>query len=607
MKIAFGYNAWDEKAIEYHERFVACGKKIGIDVFSVIVTPDPPRARLQFKELDRKVLLKNRKISKFRDSIIEKIKDADVFWLFNGANFHPAWFSLLPDKQLKVLGFHDDPESSATIALPVAPYFDVCLLSNISAIPYYQGHARRIAEWLPLFISEDAPILVDKDFSAADRPYGLVFCGERQSPWRRNRFDFLQKNFPDGQFWGKGWPNGFAQDLGALYRKAKIGINIHNSTGPINVRLNELPAHGVMQICDNKCRLGHIYQLGNEVVGFDYIDEAVDLLRYYLDPAHDDERAQIALNGYQRYMKDYTMEKIWTQAMEKFSRWHAEKEAGAIVTPKYHRKSLYDVIKPIAKNFILPSFRMLKENFNKYKHEKEYGIPLHPIEDIESQNCISLSLHEKMIPTFVTNPELGPLNMQVRDEIKEECGFFEYPNMVALNWAVAGLVGEAKRILEIGSGTGVFAFEAAQDPGRTILALEEESGARNWAIKHRSLPNITYAAKSLDSFKSEFDLIVSIDVIEHIANYQDMLKECVRLAPKAIFTTPNRLRNSPVLLQPSYSQHVQEWGPEGFYYMLRAYYKNVYLLSMPDCYIPLTKPINGNSRMSPLIAVCDNS
>ena len=94
LKKAFGYNAWDEKAIEYHERFVACGKKIGIDVFSVIVTPDPPRARLQFKELDRKVLLKNRKISKFRDSIIEKIKDADVFWLFNGANFHPAWFSL---------------------------------------------------------------------------------------------------------------------------------------------------------------------------------------------------------------------------------------------------------------------------------------------------------------------------------------------------------------------------------------------------------------------------------------------------------------------------------------------------------------------------------
>ena len=70
-----------------------------------------------------------------------------------------------------------------------------------------------------------------------------------------------------------------------------------------------------MQICDNKCRLGHIFQLDKEIIGYDYIDEAVDKIKYYLDKEHEQERFEIAWNGYQRYLSDYTPEKIWQKIL----------------------------------------------------------------------------------------------------------------------------------------------------------------------------------------------------------------------------------------------------------------------------------------------------
>jgi hypothetical protein len=88
-----------------------------------------------------------------------------------------------------------------------------------------------------------------------------------------------------------------------LLQKTKIGVNIHNSTGPINFRAFYLPANGVLQICDNKSHLGKMFELGKEVAGYDDIDEAIELCRYYL--AHDAERREIAAAGFERAVRDY--------------------------------------------------------------------------------------------------------------------------------------------------------------------------------------------------------------------------------------------------------------------------------------------------------------
>lgn len=605
LKIAFAYNAWDSSAMKYHDRIVEQGRVAGFDVYPVVATPNAPSPRLSWNELDKKVALRDRTISKYRDKLIEQIAEADVFWLFNGANFHPSWLSLLPQQQLKVYSCHDDPESSSNLSLPVSPYFDVCLVGNIAAIPMYQGYTRRPTKWLPLFADIDQPLLLDEaTFFTQKRSNDLVFLGERESNWRNDRLRVLEQQFPDGKFYGHGWANGFHKDKKELYQSAKIGINIHNSTGPINLRTYELPACGAMQICDNKCRYGHIFDLNRQGVGYDTIDEAVELIKYYLDPAHTQERLEIAWNGYQRYQSDYTADSIWSRAYSYFESWYSEKQSGKLQAPSFEQglTSRYESLLPVLRDGFDGSSRA----FSAAKRlAKSFVATSSHIIQLDHQNSIPLSFRDRLRAPLEKQEEMGAINFEYREDTIKECGFFEYPNMVALNWTVASLVQDAKNILEVGSGTGAFAFEAAQDPSRTLLCLEDNEGARNWAITNRSRVNITYASKKLSSLDTTFDLMVSVDVIEHIEDYQSFLTQFKRLARRVIITTPNRMRENPPRLKPSYEQHVQEWSAGEFYYMLRQFWDSVYLLAMPDPYVPLAVPIDINSDLTPLIAICE--
>lgn len=92
-----------------------------------------------------------------------------------------------------------------------------------------------------------------------------------------------------------------------LYQRSKIGFNVHNR-GDYTVgsyRLFELPANGVMQISDGGPYLNEFFEVGREIERYGELDELIDKVRYYL--AHDDERREIALNGYRRAMRDHRM------------------------------------------------------------------------------------------------------------------------------------------------------------------------------------------------------------------------------------------------------------------------------------------------------------
>lgn len=58
-----------------------------------------------------------------------QLEDRDVLVLYNGANLHPEFISLLPNV-MKVYTF-GDPESVPILAQPIAPAFDVHLLRFI--------------------------------------------------------------------------------------------------------------------------------------------------------------------------------------------------------------------------------------------------------------------------------------------------------------------------------------------------------------------------------------------------------------------------------------------------------------------------------------------
>lgn len=83
--------------------------------------------------------------------------------------------------------------------------------------------------------------------------------------------------------------------------------NSYFETG--NARMYEIPAHGMMMICDKGGANAHtsIFKDGTEAVYYDSIEEAIEIMDYYIE--HDGERLQIAKCGYERFWRDYEWEK----------------------------------------------------------------------------------------------------------------------------------------------------------------------------------------------------------------------------------------------------------------------------------------------------------
>lgn len=205
------------------------------------------------------------------------------------------------------------------------------------------------------------------------------------------------------------------------------------------------------------------------------------------------------------------------------------------------------------------------------------------------------------------NPEVGAVNMRDKLERQARGEPFEWPDIVALNRTVATMIGDARRIGELGSGTGAFAWEASANPGVHLTCSELDTEAHEWALGHRPRPNIRYLNGPLTFEHGPFDLLVAIEVIEHVADYQAFLSLCCSLAPAAIITTPNKLRSARTATAgpPPYYQHVREWTAGEFYWVLHACYQKVSLFGMPDPNVVGAVPITVTDALSPLIAVCE--
>jgi hypothetical protein len=121
-----------------------------------------------------------------------------------------------------------------------------------------------------------------------------------------------------------GWPGWVSpirfEEYVPLYRRARIGFNVHNR-GDYTVgsyRLFDLPGNGVMQISDGGEYLNDFFKVGEEIVAYRNAADLVDKLRHYL--ADDAERKRIALNGFRRVRADHRFALRMRQAGELIER-----------------------------------------------------------------------------------------------------------------------------------------------------------------------------------------------------------------------------------------------------------------------------------------------
>lgn len=288
----------------------------GYQVEGFCLTLDPPGPCLTWAALDRRWRWGDRKLLGLYERLQQALVGKDVLLNVSGINLHPDFVAELP--VFTVFQCFDDPENSHNLSHPVAAAYDLCLVGNIAEVGTYRTWGVNAVEWTPMGVDPSIhdPTLTEQDILEGTRDVDLLLLADRTSPWRTARLDRLAAAFPAGRFHGKGWPSGYLPPVEQvqMLRRAKVGPNLHNSTGPVNFRTYYLPANGVLQVCDNRSHLGQIFRLGEEVVGFDTIDECIDLCRYYL--AHDQERREIAARGFRRAMADYTEVPVFARKLE---------------------------------------------------------------------------------------------------------------------------------------------------------------------------------------------------------------------------------------------------------------------------------------------------
>jgi 2-polyprenyl-3-methyl-5-hydroxy-6-metoxy-1,4-benzoquinol methylase len=308
-----------------------------------------------------------------------------------------------------------------------------------------------------------------------------------------------------------------------------------------------------------------------------------------------------------------TSEKALLEIFQLLIQYTKLKQNYNIENPEHFEKKLYisevyneisATCKNIIENFEQQNYLELKTILNS---ELPYVLTkLANVDFIEEHTADS---NTQKCFAYYENNEVGAKNLQVKLERVKNGGPFEWPNIIALNTAVASLINDSKKIVNIGAGTGIFEWVASKNSSALFVASEFDAECVNWCKQNRSRNNIVYCNDTIDALLAKygkFDLAVSIEVIEHIKDYSKFLTSFSQLADNAIITTPNKARteNDLKAMPPKYYQHVREWTAGEFYWVLKTFYKHVSLYAMPDVYTPEIVPINILSTMTPLIAVC---
>jgi len=322
QKILLAHSNVGDTMLRWHERRRRAAVALGYELSVFDMSDFHPY--IIFPRLDKLWRRRDAALMRLYDGLGEAIAACDVFIHYNGALIHPEFLEQF--NQLTIYHCADDPDASAVLSRPVARHYDMCAISNVACIEMYKSWGCENTFFWPIgsysYIEGEASV----DVAPRERDIPLVFIGSKLGAtnvryigrylglYRKKAFmNKIERAFPELTAYGSGWSRGWLDDdaIQGVYKRARIGFNVHNGLGPINGRLYDLAAFGVCQICDNKANLSLVFDEGREILGFNTVDECIDLIRYYSE--HPAEADAIAQAGRQRFLRDYQMGPIWTE------------------------------------------------------------------------------------------------------------------------------------------------------------------------------------------------------------------------------------------------------------------------------------------------------
>ena len=102
-------------------------------------------------------------------------------------------------------------------------------------------------------------------------------------------------------------------------------------------------------------------------------------------------------------------------------------------------------------------------------------------------------------------------------------------------------------ILDVGCGAGLMS-EALAEAGATVTGLDASPELIEAAKEHgKKFKNLSYRCGAVEDVKEKFDLVLALEVVEHVEAPGDFVKNCIAARKKdglAIFSTLNRTPQS---------------------------------------------------------------
>lgn len=192
-----------------------------------------------------------------------------------------------------------DTHISTAHRIEIARHFDLVYLAQKAQIELFRAAGIPRVAWLPLGCS---PAL--HDVPVRPRHLDVAFVGSLTSASGEKRHDFIETvraAFPN-HFIGHAWPHEMAEH----YASAKIVVNMCLNED-VNMRVFEALASGALLITDHAVGLEDLFTDGQELVLYRSAEEALSLIRYYLD--NDAAREKIAAAGQASALKYHSYER----------------------------------------------------------------------------------------------------------------------------------------------------------------------------------------------------------------------------------------------------------------------------------------------------------
>lgn len=157
----------------------------------------------------------------------------------------------------------------------------------------------------------------------------------------------------------------------------------------------------------------------------------------------------------------------------------------------------------------------------------------------------------------------------------------------------AGQFIKNKIVLDIACGSGYGGYYLLNNGAKEVIGVDNSGDAVSYARYKYHKKNLFFLkgdAENLAFPNNKFDVIVSMETIEHLRNPQKFIKEIKRVLKQGgllIISTPNAL-----VYPKGNTFHIKEFTPEKYKIMLKKYFKNLKMFFQGNTIVTYIKKDN---------------